>query len=342
MTWRPAGRITNAPLALGAAFGEGTWVVRDLAAAAAARAGGPALLWRHELDPAAGRIGPKLAAVAAGTAVTVEDFGSRGPARVVAFGVEKGEPRWSAELPLRLGTFGLAALEDAFVVQGGEPGAEGIVHILGAADGESRATVRLADGNGVRVVGGKVYAPTQRGLFEVDPGGGEARQLSPVAARGLYVGRGGLFLHEYDPSGGSAPAIVWTGPEGGAERGRFAGSEAVRSSTLLVPLSRPGRVLVVAPEASEIVDVGEGRVAATLEVPPGGMALSAWLTPHGLVALCEDASFAQSVLLFDEDTGRATGSLPVQGHMIQGSLFHEDGHLLASGEDLEFFAWGEP
>jgi outer membrane protein assembly factor BamB len=340
MTWTADGHVPGAPLAIGGARMDGGWVMRGMAALFAARDGAGELAWSRNLDAGGPRVGPRLVAVADGVAVTVEDRGADSPARVLGFDAAGGEPRWERELALRPGTFGLAALEDRVYVQGGEPGADGIVFALAAADGAVGEPVRLADGNGVRTVDGTVYAPTQRGVFALSPAGGEPRQVTAVSARMMHGGEGGLLLQEYDRFDGSVPALVWVDAESGEERGRFDAHPSLKAPTQLVPLSA-GRALVVADAGTVIVDLAAGSVVAPLELPEGGVAVAAVHTPHGLVVLLEDASYRQSVATFDPATGRQTGTIPVQGTLRQASLFAADDALLVSGAGAQLFTWRE-
>jgi hypothetical protein len=337
MTWKPAGVIPGAPRALGAAADGPVWAVRDLSAVAGCRAGTPELLWTRALDPAASVIGPKLVALGDGVAVTVEDFGSRRPARVLALDAQSGEERWSRDLPLRLGTFGLAVRPGVVYVQGGEPDAEGIVYELDLETGSERAVVGLPDGNGVRAVGARVYAPTREGVFVLEDG--TARQITTERARAVY-GRGeDLYVHLDSLGGASVSAIVWlTGAEH-REAGRFPGDAAVQASALLVPLATPGRLAVLAGEQSELVDVGAGTVTAPLRLEPGLVAVTAAAAGTNLVVLAQDAEFTQSVLTVDADGGAVTGRLEVEGELVNGNIAAEGDDLLVSGANLSFFEW---
>lgn len=340
MTWTADGHVPDAPLAIGGARTESGWVMRGMVTVFAVRDGAGELAWRHDLDAAGPRVGPKLVAASGGVAVTVEDRGAGTSVRVLGFDAAGGEPRWERELALRPGTFGLAALDDRVYVQGGAPGAEGIVFVLSATDGSVSETVRLADGNGVRAVGGMVYVPTQRGVFALSPAGSEPRPITPVPARALHGGERGLLLQEYDRFDGTLPALVWVDAPGGEERGRFDAHPALKAPTQLVPLSA-GYALVVADAGTVVVDLAGGSVVTPLELPPGGVAVAGVNTPHGLVVVCEDASYRQSVATFDAATGRRTGTIPLQGGLRQASLFGAGGSLLVSGAGAQMFTWRE-
>jgi hypothetical protein len=339
MSWKASGRIEQAPQAYQAQASEGIWVVRTLTGLAACAESDDTLRWHLELDRAHAVVGPKLLALVSDLAVTVEDFGSRAPARVVAVHAQHGNPRWTTALPIQVSTFGLDVLDDQVLVHGrAENPRQSAIYRLDATSGEIRAVTYAVAGNGLRVVGKRALVPTSEGLFVLRTDRDALECVTRTATRGLFTrGRDAYFI-EYDGADGAPRAVVHWDTQLARECGRFSDAPAIRQATLLIPLEERGHVLVVGELRSDIVDVGAAQVVAPIQTPPDTVVVSAVVTTHGLVALLSDSSMVRSVVTLDARSGEVGASVPTN-RLRRAGLFSNDEHVLVSGKDLEFFGW---
>ena len=338
MSWISRLQIEKRLLPLSHLAAGGRWFVREpMRVVSLPLHGGPPL-WIAETDTSP--FGSSAFALVQGLLWVVSNHGTDAPLEILALDPASGEVVSRSAHDLRPTTRALAARGNLIALSGTEEDCKGKIVWIDAHRHEIVAETEVPSSNGVRAFGGHVLLASDHGLIAVEPGGALMTWWDQPT-RGIDGRDDGLvFALQNGWQASGPPRVAAFEPTTGACVGDFDGSPVADASVEVVPLAQRGRCLVMGQEkGADLVDVIAGRLIAPIPFEVGWSPIRAVETPHGLVIVCQDATFETRLVLHAADDGRHLMDLDLNPK--PRNVAHSGGTLLVCGKTTIFAVWGD-
>ena len=162
---QPVGQTLLMDQAYAGTSREDRWFFRTVYDVVACWPGAPASEWQAIFDREQKMIGPKLLAATKECAITVEDFGRKHPARVIALNRETGEAVWIKDIDGSISQFGMTLLKGDIClhVRPSDNSSPRLIR-LAADSGQVSGDEPCAMVNAIWSASDRIFVPAQTGL----------------------------------------------------------------------------------------------------------------------------------------------------------------------------------